>query len=102
MSHKDPQAANIARTFAEAINIMDRSELLVRDIIERELADVAGISGQKVSDVMLAADTVSKKINAVREVAIKKAFQHIQANLPDDEWMQDAPQLEGIDDVNIS
>ena len=91
----DPLAAKIAQTFAQSIAILDASELLVRDEIERSLADVAGID-RNVSSAMAASDACAARVSAIREVAIKRAFQHLQNNLPQDQWSEE---IEGTDDV---
>jgi hypothetical protein len=78
----DPYAKHIIQTFMEAIRILDQSEPQVRDMIENQLFDVAGINKTKVSDAMLTRDELAKKIAAVRHHHIKKAFRHLRAKLP--------------------
>jgi hypothetical protein len=80
----DPQAKHIVRTFMEALNILDQSEPIVRDMIENQLFDVAGVNRTKVSDAMLTRDELARKIAAVRHHHIKKAFRHLRAKLPND------------------
>jgi hypothetical protein len=80
----DPHAKHIVRTFMEAINILDASEPQIRDMIENQLFDVAGINRTKVSDAMLKRDDLAKKIAAVRHHHIKKAFRHLRDRLPND------------------
>jgi hypothetical protein len=81
---KDPHAKNIVAAFHHAISILDQTEPQIRDLIESELMDVAGINGGKVKDAMLATDTLVQKIMALRLVAIKQAFRHLRDNLPSD------------------
>jgi hypothetical protein len=90
---KDPLAAKIRRTFEEAVAMVDASEDKIRAMIENDLMDVAGINRTKVSDAILACDDLSKKISAIRHHHIKKAFQHLKANLPKSEF-------EGIENVS--
>ena len=99
----DPLAKQIAKVFAQSIAILDRSELLVRDEIERSLADVAGID-TNVSSAMAASDACAARVSAIRAVAIKSAFKHLETNLPQDEWSEEnTPQLEEvIFDVNTA
>lgn len=80
----DPHVKHIIKTFMEAINILDQSEPQIRDMIENELMDVAGINRTKVSDAMLTRDELTKKIAAHRERHIKAAFRHLRDNLPSD------------------
>jgi hypothetical protein len=81
---RDPHAANISRTFAEAIAHLDASEPLIRDMIENELMDVAGINRTKVSDAVTAGTNLAKRIAEVRVHHIKRAFRHLRDNLPRD------------------
>lgn len=80
----DPYTQHIVRTFQEAIKKLDASEPLIRDMIENDLMDVAGINRTKVSDAMLSKDELVKKITALREQHIKIAFRHLRDNLPSD------------------
>lgn len=80
----DPYINQIARTFAEAIAILDESEPIMRDMIENDLMDVAGINRTKVSDAMLTKDELIKNIAVVRMEHIKRAFRHLRDNLPSD------------------
>jgi len=70
------------RTWNKAIQIIDASEIHVRDLIERDLADLAGISGIKYGEAMRAADKLSMKIKAIREAAIRQAFRYLRDNAP--------------------
>jgi hypothetical protein len=81
---RDPHGAHIVRTFHHAVSILDETESTIRDLIEGELMDIAGINRTKVSDAMLATDALVKKIIAVRVTAMKQAFRHLRDNLPSD------------------
>lgn len=83
MGH-DPAVGNIVRAFQQAINHLDGSEPAVRNMIENDLMDVAGINRTKISDAVTAGTTLAKKIAAVRAHHIKKAFQHLKETLPTD------------------
>lgn len=67
-----------SEVWARAINILDETEPVVRDLIERELASIAGISGTRYGDAMRATDALMKQIRRVRTDAIKKAFRFIR------------------------
>ena len=79
---KKLELARWIKTWSTAINIIDKSELEVRDLIERDLADLAGLSGIKYGEAMRAADKLSVKIKAVREAAIKQAFRYLRDRAP--------------------
>lgn len=64
-----------------AIAIIDQSEVRIRDMIERDLVDVAGISGIHYGEAMKAADRLMAKIKVIRVRAIKKAFRHLRSKL---------------------
>lgn len=66
--------------WAKAIVILDASEVLVRDLIERELS---GIAGEKMSFAVLdrVVRRLMKKITPVREHAIKVAFRLVRTRL---------------------
>jgi energy-converting hydrogenase A subunit M len=80
----DPAGAHIVKTFHEAIDILDGCEPQIRDLIETNLMDVAGINRTKVSDAMLTRDELTKKIVALRHHHIKAAFRHLREHLPSD------------------
>lgn len=75
---------HIVQSFHHAVSILDETEAEIRDLIEGELMDVAGINRTKVSDAMLASDALVKKIVAIRVQAMKQAFRHLRENLPSD------------------
>ena len=81
---RDPHTQHIIRTFHEAINHLDKSEPAIRDLIEGELMDVAGINRTKVGDAITAGNELTKKIVAIRTKHIKEAFRHLRDNLPSD------------------
>lgn len=85
MPGRDPHTQHIIRTFQQAINHVDDSEPPIRNMIENDLMDVAGINRTKVSDAVTAGTNLAKKIAAVRKEHIKKAFRHLRDNLPRDE-----------------
>lgn len=81
---RDPHTQHIIRTFYEAINHIDLSEAAIRDMIEGELMDVAGINRTKVSAAVTAGNNVAKKIAALRKQHIVRAFRHLRKHLPSD------------------
>ena len=64
-----------------AIAIIDQSEVRIRDMIERDLVDVAGVNGIRYGEAMKAADRLMKKIKVIRARAIKKAFRYLRGRL---------------------
>jgi hypothetical protein len=80
----DPAGPHIVKTFHEAIDILDQCEPKIRDLIETNLMDVAGINRTKVSDALLSKDELTKQIVKIRHHHIKSAFRHLRDNLPSD------------------
>jgi hypothetical protein len=80
--HKTAGAAKIVATFNQAINVVDHTEATVRNMIENDLMDIAGINGTKVKGTVAAGKALAQKIAVVRANAIKRAFRHLRANLP--------------------
>lgn len=80
----DPAGPHIVKTFHEALDILDQSEVHIRDLIETNLMDVAGINKTKVKDAMLSRDELTKKIVGIRHHHIKAAFRHLREHLPSD------------------
>jgi len=78
-SHRD-----IVAIFNAALAILDASEPIMREMIESDLMDVAGSNSTKRTSAKKATDALMKKITAVRVKAIKDAFRHLRANLPND------------------
>jgi hypothetical protein len=66
------------KTFKMAIAILDKSEIEMRDLIERDLQNIAGVSGTKYGNAMRAVDKLMAKIKRVRLEAIKASFRHIR------------------------
>lgn len=81
-SEPDKELTQILRAFTTAIGMLDSTEASIRDLIESDLMDVAGINGSRVGDAQAAAIAVTKKIAAIRTKAIKAAFRHLRDNLP--------------------
>jgi hypothetical protein len=80
----DPAGPHIVKTFHEALDILDKCEPAIRDLIETNLMDVAGVNRTKVSDAMLTRDELTKRIVALRHHHLKAAFRHLRDNLPSD------------------
>jgi hypothetical protein len=70
--------ASEVRVWNEAIHILDRSEIFVRDSIEREMAPYAALQHVKYKDAMSAVDRTMAKVERIRTAAFKKAFRHIR------------------------
>ena len=68
------------KTYSTAISMLDQSEIEVRDLIERGLQDIAGVSGTKYGAAMRAVDRLMAKIKRIRLEAIKASFRHIRSN----------------------
>jgi hypothetical protein len=73
---------HIRKTFQQALDILDQSEPLMREVIESELFDVAGVNNTKRNMSKAATNKVMKKIVAIRTHHLKAAFKHLRANLP--------------------
>ena len=74
------QKVKTVKTWGAAIAMLDKSELEIRDLIERDLQGVAGVSGTKVGAAMIAVDNLMVKIKHIRLEAIKASFRHIRDN----------------------
>jgi hypothetical protein len=81
---RDPHTQHIVRTIYEAINHLDAGEAKIRDMIESELMDVAGVNRMKVSEAVSAGTALAKKIAALRHQHIKQAFRYLRDKLPSD------------------
>lgn len=73
---------HVRKTFQQALDILDQSEPLMREVIESELFDVAGVNNTKRNMSKAATNKVMKKIVAIRTHHVKAAFKHLRANLP--------------------
>ena len=71
----------LVRVWNGAIAILDRSEVQLRDLIERELVDVAGMNGIRYGEAMAATDKLMKKVAIIRTRAIKRAFRYLRSKL---------------------
>ena len=80
----DPAGPHIVKTFHEALDILDQGEPKIRDLIEVNLMDTAGVNKTRVSDAMLTRDELTKMIVKIRHHHIKAAFRHLRDNLPRD------------------
>lgn len=69
--------------WSKAIMVLDASEVLIRDLIERELADVARAAHVKVKDAIIVANRLTARVRAVRERAIKTAFRLVREHVGD-------------------
>jgi hypothetical protein len=81
---RDPHTNRIRQVFIDAINHLDKSEPVIRDLIESRLMDIGGISGTKVSAAASAATSLAKEISVIRRKHIREAFQYLRDNLPSD------------------
>lgn len=61
----------------QAIDILDRSEVLVRDAVERGLMNDAGTFKGKYAGAQVVADRVVKQVADIRLTAMRDAIQHI-------------------------
>lgn len=84
MPGRDPATQHIIRIFQGAVDHLDKSEPAIRDLIEGELMDVAGINRTKVGDAITAGNELTKKIVAIRTKHLKEAFRHLREHLPSD------------------
>jgi hypothetical protein len=66
-----------AVAWTNAIRIIDQTEPKIRDLIERELMEVASIGG-RVVDVESLVQKLVKDITTIRFLAIKKAFRLVR------------------------
>jgi hypothetical protein len=73
--------AKAVTVWNNAINILDQSEIAIRDVIERDLANKAGLDGLRVGETMTAATQTSARVSRIRARAIKKAFRYLRYEL---------------------
>lgn len=64
-----------------AINMLDTSEIAIRDVIERELAGIAGTTGLRLGEAMDKAAKTVRKVKRIRTRAIKQAFRYLRYEL---------------------
>jgi hypothetical protein len=69
--------------WAKAIMILDASEIMVRDVIERELSSIATMRVAS-ADVQAVTDRLMRRVSALRTTAIKVAFRSLRTRLGDD------------------
>lgn len=77
----NPEHVRKAGDWAEAIKIIDATELALRDLIERELAPVAILSGNHIKTAAIIANTTARllrKIKKLRGDAFKEAFRYLR------------------------
>ena len=84
---KKHEQARLVRVWTTAIGIIDRTEPRLRDLIERELLDVAGIDHTRVGDAMAATKDLMTRVGPIRLNAIKKAFRYVRDKLSDPKLM---------------
>lgn len=73
--------ARYVKLFNEAISLIDDSEVRVRDLIENDLMDVAGINRTRVNEAMTVSDKLAETLAKVRARAIKRGFKHLRDHL---------------------
>jgi hypothetical protein len=66
--------------WAKAIIVLDKSEILVRDLIER---DLAGAHVMPIARILVITERLTRKISVIRESAIKLAFRLLRDRLGD-------------------
>lgn len=78
----DPPVKLQLVAWAKALMVLDRSEILVRDMIERDLADKTGAAAAyRPMRTLVAAQTLAAKIRDVRDEAFKTAFRMLRDRL---------------------
>lgn len=75
-----PSKSKTFNTWSMAISILDKSEVEIRDLIERDLQDIAGVSGTRYGTAMRVVDRLMVKIKSIRIQAVKQAFRFIRDN----------------------
>lgn len=78
---KKHEQARLVKVWNTAIGLLDRTEPRLRDLIERELLDVAGIDHTRIGDAMQATEDLMKKIRPIRQKAFKDAFRYLRGKL---------------------
>ena len=64
-----------------AIHMLDQSEVMIRDVIERDLVNMAGLSGTRFGEAMSAAAQTAARVERIRTKAIKRAFRYLRYEL---------------------
>jgi hypothetical protein len=72
-------------SWSKAIMILDASEVLVRDIVERELNGVAGLDHVTIGVVETVTKRLMARVRAVRTEAIQLAFRALRSRIGDEE-----------------
>lgn len=72
------QTPHNSETWDFVLRILDNSELELRDMIERDLANIARVNGTRYVDAMRAIDRLIQKVTRLRVNAIKKAFRFVR------------------------
>jgi hypothetical protein len=82
----DPHAKRIVDVFNDAIAIVDKSEPIIRNMIEQDMFGVAGLDpeGKKLSKGATSSKALALKIATVRHQHITAAFRHLREHLPSD------------------
>lgn len=81
-SAPDPEVKLHLVAWAKALMVLDQSEILVRDMIERDLAGKTGpAAAYRPLQTLAAAKTLARKIKDVRDEAFKTAFRMLRARL---------------------
>jgi hypothetical protein len=72
------QFTGLVNSWVTALAILDKSELALRDVIERELSNTAGLGHLRYGDAMSVADRLMKKVTRIRTKALKAAFRLVR------------------------
>ncbi len=70
--------AEVAAAWNAAGQHLDASELELRDAIERELANTAGLGGLRLQEANAAIKRTMGHVKRIRGAAFKKAFRHVR------------------------
>jgi hypothetical protein len=74
----DAETLQKIQAWNTAIALLDETEVKVRDLIERELVNVAGVNNTRYGDAMKAADKLIEQISRIRTTTFKRAFRHVR------------------------
>jgi hypothetical protein len=78
----DPERARRLNVWHHAIGLLDASEAQTRDIIERELHDIAGVNFLRIGEAEQAVARVMKRLKPIRKKAMADCFRYVRDNLP--------------------